>query len=88
MKRQLKIRLILSEFRGLKNIPAVKGLRHASIAKITNDQGRSVTDKKGIADVFADFYEKLYESRFGAEPSHQENLPRIGNPTISPMSLD
>ena len=56
-----RIDKILRDFRGLKDIAGIKAPRRKKgIDEMTDSEGNTVADKQGIADVFADFYEKLY----------------------------
>ena len=49
-----------------------------------DDNGELVTEKEGIAEVFATFYERLYQARF------EDNRPSRSSPTIElkPASAD
>ena len=72
-----KISEILGEFRGLKQIAAIKGSRiQQGIKCILDSEGAEVTDAREIADVFATFYEELYKSRMpcAGPGSHKQNL--------------
>ena len=60
-KKVEKIRSILSNFRGLKEIAWIKGTSsRKSIEAMKDRDGKTVTDKEGISNVFANFYEELY----------------------------
>ena len=62
MKRQMDIQRILEDFKGIRNIPVIKsGKQRVLITKIKNEKGECITSRKGIADVFGEFYKKLYE---------------------------
>ena len=62
MKRQQDIQRIFEDFKGVRNIPGIKsGKKKVLITKIKNDKGECVTSRKGIADVFGEFYQRLYE---------------------------
>ena len=64
MKRQQDIQRILEDFKGVRNIPGIKSAKKkVLITKIKNDKGESITSRKGIADVFGEFYKRLYEDK-------------------------
>ena len=53
---------ILEELRGTKNVPNIKSTKkRILIPKIKNMSGEIITSRKGIADVFGEFYAKLYD---------------------------
>ena len=59
MKRQQDIQRILEDFKGVRNIPGIKSAKKkVRITKIKNEKGEIITSRKGIADVFGDFYKK------------------------------
>ena len=60
-KKELKIQRILKDFRGLKEISAIrgKGGKHM-IETLARSDGEIVSDRQAVADVFASFYETLY----------------------------
>ena len=63
LRKRKKIDNILQEFRGLKEIAGIKAPRQkTNIEAMLGHDGNEITDKQGIADVFAVFYEKLYSS--------------------------
>ena len=69
-RRRHKIQQILTDFRGLKDIQAVKGIKTVrEIASIKDREGSEKTSKAEIADIFAEFYETLYQSRFSEDPT-------------------
>ena len=48
--------------KGIKNIPGIKSAkRRVLITKIKNQKGEIITSRKGIANVFGEFYKKLYD---------------------------
>ena len=66
MKRQEKIQKILEEVRGTRNISSVKSVKkRILITKFKNKEGETVKTRQGIANVFAKFYEDLYEGEHG-----------------------
>ena len=73
-KRQEKIQRILEEFRGIRNTSSVKSAkRRMLIPKVKNDKGDTITSGKGIANVFGEFYSKLYADD-GTEEKLQNTL--------------
>ena len=55
---------IIEDFRGLKKIAGIKSTRAKTlIPSMNSSDGRTVRDRKGIADIFADFYESLYAQK-------------------------
>ena len=82
MKRQQDIQRILEEFKGVRNIPGIKtAKKKVLITKIKNDKGECITSRKGIADVFGEFYKRLYEDSerddFEYEISEDRRIPEI-----------
>ena len=68
-KRQEKIQQTLEEIRGIKSFSCVKTERKSTlIPKVKNDTGETITYRKGIANVFGEFYSKLYAK---LEKKHQ-----------------
>ena len=61
MKRQQDIQRILEDFRGVKNIPGIKSAKKRVL----------ITNRKGIANVFGQFYKK-YTTTMNEEESEQE----------------
>ena len=56
-----RIDTILQEFRGLKHIKSIKGnSKKRLMTNMRSSSGKVVTSRVEIANVFADFYEKLY----------------------------
>ena len=82
MKRQQDIERILEEFKGVRNILGIKtAKKKVLITKIKNDKGQYITSRKGIADVFGEFYKRLYEDNerddFEHEMSDDRRIPEI-----------
>ena len=82
MKRQRDIQRILEEFKGVRNIPGIKTAKHkVLITKMKNDKGECITSRRGIADVFGEFYKRLYEDNerddFEHEMSYDRRIPAI-----------
>ena len=62
VKRQHDIERILEEFKGIRNIPGIKtAKKRILITIIKNEKGECITSRKGIADVFGEFYKRFYE---------------------------
>ena len=62
MKRQETIQKILEEVKGTRNISSIKSVKkRILIPKIKNKEGETIKTRQGIANVFAKFYEDLYE---------------------------
>ena len=76
MKRlvnQAKIGDMLHRFQGLKNIAGVKSIKKRKlITHVSDKNGREHTDRQQIANVFADFYEDLYQRR--GDPATTDEL--------------
>ena len=54
----------MQSFKGLKFIADIqKGGKKYKISSMTGMDGKQISDEKGIADVFADFYESLYKKQ-------------------------
>ena len=70
--RQQDIQRILEDFKGAENIPRIKSAkRRVLITKIKNEKGETITSQKGIANVFGEFYQKIFDDN-GQEESEQE----------------
>ena len=73
MKRQEEIQRRLEDFKGVRNIPGVKSAKErVLVAGIKNEKGEVITSRKGIANVFGEFYTKLYDENV-QEETEQEN---------------
>ena len=65
-KRQEKFEKILEEVKGTRNISSIKSVKkRILIPKVKNKEGEAVKTRQGIANVFAKFYEDLYEGEEG-----------------------
>ena len=72
MKRQQDIQRILEDLKGVKNITGIKSAKkRVLITKIKNEQGEIITSRTGIANVFEEFYKKMYDDNEQKE-SEQE----------------
>ena len=57
VNRQQLIQRILEDFKGVNNIPGIKSAKKkVLITKIKNERGAIITSRKGIANVFGEFY--------------------------------
>ena len=62
LKRQEKIQKILEKVKGTKNISSIKSVKkRILIPRVKNNEGEVVKSRQGIANVFAKFYDDLYE---------------------------
>ena len=82
MKRQQDIQRILEEFKGVRNNPRDQNSKEeVLITKIKNDKGEYITCRKGIADVFGEFYKRLYEDSEKDDSEHEmsddKRIPEI-----------
>ena len=74
MKRQQDIQRILEDFKGVRNILGIKSVKKkVLIMKKKNDKGECITSRKGIADVFGEFYKRLYEDNEKDDTEHEVN---------------
>ena len=74
-KKERKIRMILSDFKGLKHIPRIKGTcGKKGIDELKDKDGNVVSDAKGVVNIFASFYESLY-SRPSATGAPKPDIP-------------
>ena len=66
-KRQVKIqKKILEEVKGTRNISSIKSVKERIlIPKVKNKEGEAIKNRQGIANVFAKFYEDMYEGEEG-----------------------
>ena len=59
VKRQQDIQRILKDFKGVRNIPGIKSAKKkVLITMIKHDKGEIIMSRKGIANVFGEFYKK------------------------------
>ena len=62
MTRREKIQKILKEVKGTRNIPSIKSVKKRILTpKVKNKEGETIKTRHGIPNVFAKFYEDLYE---------------------------
>ena len=81
----------LEEFRGLKEIADTRASRTKKrLQAVTNKKGENVTDRKGIVDVFADFYEALHakavEDGRGDGEGERTRMGREEKQKVSPVT--
>ena len=58
-KRQQDIKRILEDFKSVKNISGIKSAKkRVLITKLKNEKGEIITSRRGIANVFGEFYKK------------------------------
>ena len=73
MKRQMDIQRILEDFKGVRNIPGINSAKkRVLITKIKNEKREIITSRKGIANVFGEFYTILYDDNDEQDESEQE----------------
>ena len=61
-RRQKRIQKILEKVKGTRNIPNIKCVkRRILIPKVRDKEGEIIKTRQGIANVFAKFYEDLFE---------------------------
>ena len=82
MKKQQDIQRILEEFNDVLNILGIKTVKKkVLITKIKNDKGECITSRKGIVDVFGEFYKRLDEDNerddFEHEMNYDKRIPEI-----------
>ena len=74
MKIQQDIQRILEDFKGVKNIPGIKSAKKkVLITKMKNEKGETITSRKGIANVFGEFYK-----HFHGDNEQEETEQEIG----------
>ena len=62
VKRQQEIQKIPEDFKGVSSIPGINSAKKkVLITKIKNERGENMTSRTGIANVFGEFYKKLYD---------------------------
>ena len=71
MKRQQDIQRIFEDFNGVRNIQGIKTAKKKVLITKKNDKGECITSRKGIADVFGEFYRRLYEDNEKDDSEHE-----------------
>ena len=86
VERRTKIQQRLNDIKGLKYISGVKTRqKHKYITHMTNADGTEVTDRTEIANVFANFYERLYAT----ECQHGQHHTAAGDSTdFTPFTIE
>ena len=75
LKQQQEIQKILEDFIGVSNVPGIKSAKKkVLITKIKNESGEIITSRKGIANVFGEFYKKLYDDSEQDEFGNESNI--------------
>ena len=65
----------MEELKGTKNISNVKSAKkRILIPKIKNMKGETITTRKGIANVFAEVYAKIYEDDEAEENKKEKEV--------------
>ena len=78
VKRQQVIQRILEDFKGVSNIPGIiSAKKKVLITKIKNERGEIITLRKGIANVFAELYKRLYDDNEQGE--YEREIRENGN---------
>ena len=72
MKRQEDIQRILEDFKGVRN-RGIKSAKKKVLITKKKDKGECITSRKGIADVFGEFYRRLYEDYEKDDSEHEVN---------------
>ena len=86
LKKSARIQSVLADFRGLKQLPfIITGRRTGCIAEVRRTDGSLCNTKSDIANVFAKFYEDLYQSR--ALESRRGAYERSSENCAEPFSL-
>ena len=70
----MKIQKILEEHKGTRNILSTKSVKkRVLIPKVKNKKGETIDTRQGIANVFDEFYESLYEGGDDEEEKKTES---------------
>ena len=87
VKREMqheKVAQTSHEFRDLKRIPRIKTVKKRKlIVQMVDRDGNCQTDRKAIADIFADFYKELYSSA-----QQTTTTDTAGTTTLTPFTLN
>ena len=74
MKRQQDIQRILEDFKGVKNVPEIKSAKkRVLITKMKNEKGEIIKSRKGIANVFGEFYKQINDDKEEEKQEFGEN---------------
>ena len=75
LKQQQEIQKKLEDFKGVSNVPGIKSAKKkVLITKIKKESGEIITSRKGIANVFGEFYERLYDDNEQDEFGNESNI--------------
>ena len=85
--RQKQIQKILENVKGTKNISSIKSVKkRILIPRVKNKEGEAIKTRQGIANVFAKFYEDLYE---GEEDYTEDDMDsRTEDDNTNPSQLN
>ena len=87
-RKQSKIRAILSDFRGLKDIFAIRGAGVKQGIKCIKDKDGIIKESgEEIAEVFCQFYEALYQRRTGPHETGTDTSDSC-NVEMQPVAMD
>ena len=82
VKRQKLIQRIIEDFKDVSNIPGIKSAKKKVLfTKIKNERGEIITSRKGIANVFGEFYQKLYDDNDQDEYGNESRTDVHNNDT-------
>ena len=86
LERRSQISKILSEYRNLKSIAGIKSQKKKElICSMVSATGEEVYDRCSIANVFADFYEELYEDKHKSQNATQGSVDNVEAFTLSEL---
>ena len=81
LKRQQVIQKCLEDFKGVSSIPGIKSAKKkVLVTKINNERGDIITSRKGIANVFGEFYKQLYDENEQDEYGNESNKSGTQDP--------
>ena len=87
LERRSQISQILSEYKNLKSIAGLKSQRKKElICGMVATNGQNVYDRQSIADVFANFYEQLYEDNHKTKSAISDSVESIEDFTSKELS--
>ena len=88
LRKAERIRKILADFKGLKKIPAIRDPKgNKRIDSMRDANGKLVTAKQEVADVFALFYETLYTGQ-PKEVGHALEEDECLRESLEPITLE
>ena len=87
LRKAAKIQSLLSDFRGLNQLPfVITGKRSGRICEIRGSDGSLSNTQSDIAEVFALFYEELYKCRDAAQSSRTDDAKH--STVIPPFTIE